>query len=163
MFICETDRQSRFYAWDVVLRAGTLGWPWGMAWERKWEGGSGWGTHAYPWLIHVNVWQKPLQYCKVISLQLKFFKKENIPTKIPSHMCRILYMNQYFQNSFGKIFYSNHNLYQTILTSIKWYLPSYDKNSMFAWIFITLIFWNHGKQLDILLCKIFSYFIYIRI
>ena len=23
-----------------------------------------------PWLIHVNVWQKPLQYHKVISLQL---------------------------------------------------------------------------------------------
>ena len=20
-----------------------------------------------PWLVHVNVWQKPLQYCKVIS------------------------------------------------------------------------------------------------
>ena len=39
-----------------------------------WEGGSGWGTHVYPWLIHVNVWQKPLQYCKVISLQLKFKK-----------------------------------------------------------------------------------------
>ena len=34
------------------------------------EGGSGWGTHVHPWLIHVNVWQKPLQYCKVISLQL---------------------------------------------------------------------------------------------
>ena len=30
----------------------------------------GWGTHVNPWLIHVNVWQKPLQYCKVISLQL---------------------------------------------------------------------------------------------
>ena len=26
-------------------------------------------THN-PWLIHVNVWQKPLQYYKVISLQL---------------------------------------------------------------------------------------------
>ena len=25
--------------------------------------------------IHVDVWQKPPQYCKVISLQLKFFKK----------------------------------------------------------------------------------------
>ena len=24
------------------------------------EGGSGWGTHVNPWLIHVNVWQKPL-------------------------------------------------------------------------------------------------------
>ena len=27
-------------------------------------------THVNPWLIHVNVCQKPLQYCKVISLQL---------------------------------------------------------------------------------------------
>ena len=34
------------------------------------EVGSGWGTHVNPWLIHVNVRQKPLQYCKVISLQL---------------------------------------------------------------------------------------------
>ena len=24
----------------------------------------------FSWLIHVNVWQKPLQYCKVISLEL---------------------------------------------------------------------------------------------
>ena len=37
----------------------------------RWEGSSGWGTHIHPWLIHVNAWQKPLQYCKVISLQLK--------------------------------------------------------------------------------------------
>ena len=45
--------------------------------ERKREGGSGWGTHVNPWLIHVNVWQKPLQYCKVISLQLiKINEKE---------------------------------------------------------------------------------------
>ena len=35
------------------------------------EGGSGWGTHVHPWLIHVNVWQKPPQYCKAVSLQLK--------------------------------------------------------------------------------------------
>ena len=33
-------------------------------------GGSGWGTHVHPWRIHVNVWQKPPQYCKVISLLL---------------------------------------------------------------------------------------------
>ena len=31
----------------------------------------GWGTHAHPRLIHVNEWQKPPQYCKVIILQLK--------------------------------------------------------------------------------------------
>ena len=35
------------------------------------KGGSGSGTHVHPWLIHVNVWQNPLQYCKVINLQLK--------------------------------------------------------------------------------------------
>ena len=29
------------------------------------------GIHVNPWLIHVNVWQKPLQYCKIISLPLK--------------------------------------------------------------------------------------------
>ena len=45
-----------------------------MRWGGRWEGGSGWGTHVHPWLIHVNLWQKPPQYCKVISLQLK--KKE---------------------------------------------------------------------------------------
>ena len=53
-----------------VLRAGTLGRPRGMGWGGRWEGGSGWGTHVDPWLIHVDVWQKPLQNCKLISLKL---------------------------------------------------------------------------------------------
>ena len=53
-----------------VLRAGALGRPRGMGWGGRREGGLGWGTHVNPWLINVNVWQKPLQYCKVISLQL---------------------------------------------------------------------------------------------
>ena len=49
-----------------------------MGWGGRWEGGSGWRTHVNPWLIHVNVWQKPLQYCKVISLQLmKIIGKKN--------------------------------------------------------------------------------------
>ena len=30
-----------------------------------------------PWLIHVNVWHKPLQYCKVISLQLIKINEKN--------------------------------------------------------------------------------------
>ena len=32
------------------------------------------GTHVYLWLIHVDVWQKPTQYCKAITLQLKINK-----------------------------------------------------------------------------------------
>ena len=53
-----------------VLGAGALGRPRGIGWRGRWEGGSGWGIHVNPWLIPVNVWQKPLQYCKAISLQL---------------------------------------------------------------------------------------------
>ena len=53
-----------------VLRAGALGRPRGMGLGGMWEGVLGWGTHVNPWLILVNVWQKTLQYCKVISLQL---------------------------------------------------------------------------------------------
>ena len=37
-----------------VLGAGTLGRPRGMGWGGRREGGSGWGTHVNPWLIHVN-------------------------------------------------------------------------------------------------------------
>ena len=29
----------------------------------------GGGTHICPWLIRVDVWQKPTQYCKTIILQ----------------------------------------------------------------------------------------------
>ena len=53
-----------------VLGPGALGRLRGIGWRERWEGGSGWGIHVTPWLIHVNVWQKPLQYCKVISRQL---------------------------------------------------------------------------------------------
>ena len=57
-----------------VLRAGALGRPRGMGWGGRWKGGSGWGTRVNPWLIHVNVWQKPLQYIKkiIIKVVLKF-------------------------------------------------------------------------------------------
>ena len=53
-----------------VLGPGALGRPRGIRWSGKWEGGLRWGIHVNPWLIHVNVWQNLLQYCKVISLQL---------------------------------------------------------------------------------------------
>ena len=29
--------------------------PRGIGWRGRWEGGSGWGIHVNPWLIHVNV------------------------------------------------------------------------------------------------------------
>ena len=38
---------------------------------REVGGGLRLGRHVHPWLIHVNVWQKPSQYGKVAILQLK--------------------------------------------------------------------------------------------
>ena len=65
----ETDHQPRLDAWDKC--SGLVHWEDPEGWDGEGgEGGSGWGTHVNPWLIHVNMWQKPLQYCKVISLQL---------------------------------------------------------------------------------------------
>ena len=73
-----------------VLGAGALGWPREMGWRGRWDRGSGWGTHVNPWLIHVNVWQKLLQYCKVIKLQLikingKIKIKNSYPKSISSY------------------------------------------------------------------------------
>ena len=66
-----------------VLGPGALGRPRGMGWRGRWEGGLGWGTHVNPWLIHVNIWQKPLQYCKVISLQLIKINGQKKHRKLP--------------------------------------------------------------------------------
>ena len=53
--------------------SGLVHWDDPGGWDGKAEGRGfpGWGTHVHLWLIHVDVWQKPLQYCKVIGLQLK--------------------------------------------------------------------------------------------
>ena len=56
------------------MRQGAQGQCTGMTLRYGGEGGARGvqdGGHVHPWLIHVNVLQKPVQYYKVISLQLK--------------------------------------------------------------------------------------------
>ena len=44
-----------------------------------WEVGGRFRTYIYLWLTHVDVRQRPTQYCKAITRQLKInFKKEDI-------------------------------------------------------------------------------------
>ena len=87
--ICETNHQSRFDAWYRMLGAGALGWLRGMVWGGKWEGGSGWGT-CIPVADSCWCMAKPIQYCKVISLQLnKFILKKSIYWYLPSFLHKI--------------------------------------------------------------------------
>ena len=65
-----------FFFFVLCFKITLLGRPRGIGRRGRWEGGLGWGIHVNPWLILVNVWQKPLQYCKVISLQLIKKKKK---------------------------------------------------------------------------------------
>ena len=46
IIIYEIDLQFRFDAWDRVLRAGALGWPWGIGWVGRWKGVQD-GEHMY--------------------------------------------------------------------------------------------------------------------
>ena len=49
------------------------------------------GTYVYLWLIYADVWQKPIQYCKAIILQLKinnFLKGSKTDLKSPRAMPR---------------------------------------------------------------------------
>ena len=96
-----------------VLGPGALGRPRGIRWRGRWEGGSGWGTHVNPWLILVNVWKKPVQYCKVISLQLikingkkifvikatkytvVYYGSINWLTKLDQRRCICIYVHMY--------------------------------------------------------------------
>ena len=44
--------------------SGLVHWDDPYGWDGKGGGrGAQDGEHIHPWLIHVNVWQKPLQYC----------------------------------------------------------------------------------------------------
>ena len=54
-----------------VLRACALGWPWGMGWGGRWEGRLRMRNTCTPMADSCQCMAKPLQYCKVISLQLK--------------------------------------------------------------------------------------------
>ena len=75
MYIIICDHVKQISSPGLMQETRCLGpvpWDDPEGWDGEVVGGaSGWGTHVHPWLIHVNVWQKPPQYRKVISLQLK--------------------------------------------------------------------------------------------
>ena len=67
--ICKIDSEWEFAVWLKELKPGLC------QHLERWDGVGGGrqreGTYMYLWLIHVDVWQKSMQYCKAIILQLK--------------------------------------------------------------------------------------------
>ena len=47
-----------------------------MIWGRRWEGGSGLGTHVHPWRIYVNVWQNQYSTVKQNKVKIKIKKEK---------------------------------------------------------------------------------------
>ena len=80
IIICEMNHQARFDAWYRVLGAGALGWPRGTGWGGRCVWGFRMGNTCTPMADSCQCMAKPIQYCKVISLQLKkinlYLKKE---------------------------------------------------------------------------------------
>ena len=71
------DDQCKFNARSRTLKVGALGQPRGMGWGGRWEDVQDEGTHVHPWLIHVDVWQKPPQDCNYTPIKINYliFKK----------------------------------------------------------------------------------------
>ena len=65
--ICKIDSQWAFGVWlrkpNLMLCDNLEGWKVRGRFKRE-------GIYVYLWLIHVDIWQKPSQYCKEIILQL---------------------------------------------------------------------------------------------
>ena len=57
IIICEVDRHASPGSMHETGCSGLVHWDDPEGWGRE-GGGSGWGIHVHPWLIHVNVWQK---------------------------------------------------------------------------------------------------------
>ena len=92
-----------------VLGPGALGRPRGIGWKGRWEEGSWWGIHVNPWLIHVYVWQNPLQYCKVISLQL--IKKNVRSIKLKKRNI-LKIMLKFFKLGFNSMWIENFQMFR---------------------------------------------------
>ena len=52
---CILSRVKQITSPGWMHETSAQGWCAGKGWRGRQEGGSGWGTHVNPWLIHVNV------------------------------------------------------------------------------------------------------------
>ena len=94
------------------------------------------GAYVHPWVIHVDIWKKPPQYCEQIILQLKeriFFKGNSVALQTSTTSCQfwvsdllLILLLDYWLNQVS-IF--NFNYYSKLTPNI--YIPSFDLSPEF--------------------------------
>ena len=72
--LCPRDFQARILEWVAMPSSRGPSWPRDRTWVSC-SAGNREGTYVCLWLIHVVVWQKPTQLCKIVILQLKENKR----------------------------------------------------------------------------------------
>ena len=139
-----------------VLRAGALERPRGMGLGE----GIRMGDTVNPWLIHVNVCQKPLQYCKVISLQLI---KINGKTKNKSYNFYQIWQSLPFNWVFrlftfnmiiGRVWYVTLLFVPFLLSSL--FIPFLNYFYIFM-ILLHLLFWPVSYDIFVILLVVLGY------
>ena len=85
-----------------MLGAGALGQPRGMVWGERREEGSGWGTHAYLWRIHFDIWQNQYNIVKFKNkIKFKKMHRDSLLGHLPSlHFLRRLCIRLYPEGHF---------------------------------------------------------------
>ena len=98
-----TSKHVYYLGWNIspaqagcvrqVLRPGALGRLRGIGWRRRWEGGIGMGNTCKSMADSCQCMTKPLQYCKVISLQItKINGKKNQSWSFPFCISRFRFI-----------------------------------------------------------------------
>ena len=86
-----------------------------------------------PWLIHVNVWHKPLQYCKVISLQLiKINEKKNKNVFLKNNHVSYMAGSQVFWADAAKWGLMPRSIWHSIFTDLIFFSPTGNKYLLFS-------------------------------
>ena len=93
--IAKSDTTERLN-WTEWLRFCAFQVGWGGRWEALRE-----GTGVYLWQIHVDVWQKPTQYGKAITFQLKITKLK----KTLHFQCRVKELRSHIPHHVTKTFF----------------------------------------------------------
>ena len=90
------------------------------------------GTYVYLWLIHVDVWQKPTQHCKIIVLQLKINK---FFIFLVYQIIINFILREYLSSVLSKLFFKANAQYPLTVVflfySLIWYL--FWKNCRLTW------------------------------